>query len=404
MKKIYELKNKRKTLLDEATAATDSGNLELYNTKMTEVTNLNAQIDALEALEKEEARYGQVDPITDPGILATIPKPENPQAYHTAFCAALRNKATMADIKNDAQYAPLLNALTETGGTPAGSDGGFFVPEDVVTTINSVRRYGQDLSAYFNVVPVTALKGSRVYDTHPTAGFTALDEMDEIPNDDQPKFTKLTYTVKDYALFLPVSNDLLNDETANLLAYLSLWLGKKAVLTKDKVILDTLKTLPVERIEAAEAISALKTILNTKLDVEISLNSIILTNQDGFDYLANLTDTTGRPMLQPDPTNATVYRFSGRDVVVVSNRQLPSKKITTAGNTKGDYYPVYVGSGTDFMTLFIRKELEISMTTEGGKSWGTNSTELRAIMRMDKMVTDTEAMVACEIFIPAEVA
>ena len=46
--------------------------------------------------------------------------------------------------------------------------------------------------------------------------------MAEIPQDDKPAFRKIAYKVEDYALILPVSNDLLRDTDEALLAYISL--------------------------------------------------------------------------------------------------------------------------------------------------------------------------------------
>ena len=45
-------------------------------------------------------------------------------------------------------------------------------------------------------------------------------------------FRKIAYKVEDYALILPVSNDLLRDTDEALLAYISRWLAKKQVITE----------------------------------------------------------------------------------------------------------------------------------------------------------------------------
>jgi hypothetical protein len=43
MKKLYELKNQRATLLTDAEKALNDKDMDLYNTKMAEVKNINTQ-------------------------------------------------------------------------------------------------------------------------------------------------------------------------------------------------------------------------------------------------------------------------------------------------------------------------------------------------------------------------
>lgn len=54
-----------------------------------------------------------------------------------------------------------------------------------------------------------------------------------------------------------------------------------------------------------DALAAIKKVLNVELDPAISVLSTIIVNQDGFNYLDALKDDNGRPLLMPDPTNAT---------------------------------------------------------------------------------------------------
>ncbi len=58
-------------------------------------------------------------------------------------------------------YAPLTKALTETGGTPEGSDGGFLVPQDFDNMIHEYEKEYLDLSQFFTVEAVRTLTGWR---------------------------------------------------------------------------------------------------------------------------------------------------------------------------------------------------------------------------------------------------
>ena len=130
--------------------------------------------------------------------------------------------------------------------------------------------------------------------------------------------------------------------------------------------------------------SAIKTILNKTLDPAISLSAVILTNQSGFDALDQLVDEMGRGLLQPDPTNATLYKMFGRRVVAVSDAQLPNT------SNKPEFF---IGDFKEFATLFRRDGFEVASTDIGGNAWATDSTEVRGIARLAVSKFDTGAAV-----------
>ena len=173
---------------------------------------------------------------------------------------------------------------------------------------------------------------------------------------------------------MPVSNDLLSDTDQNLLAYLSRWLGKKAVITENKLLLTLLTALDgaAASITESGALKAIKKLVNTTLDPIFGVSASFLTNQSGFNFLDSLEDSNGRPLLQINPADRTQYMVGGRAVHVVSDAVLPNK--TTA--------PLYVGDFKSFGTLFRRQAMEIASTNIGGSAWNTNSPEGRAIPRL----------------------
>ena len=85
--------------------------------------------------------------------------------YARAFAAALRRgDRPRRDGVND-QNRILYDALTIAGGSPAGEDGGYLVPEDMDTSIREQMRAMQPLSAFVNVETVGSNTGWRVVDT-----------------------------------------------------------------------------------------------------------------------------------------------------------------------------------------------------------------------------------------------
>ena len=121
----------------------------------------------------------------------------------------------------------------------------------------------------------------------------------------------------------------------------------------------------------------------------------LITNQDGFNYLDGLADTTGRPLLQPDPATGAPMLFGSRRIAVCSNAILPTRE------SSGSYYPLYIGDGRQYTTLFQRAPMELASTDVGGDAWKSYSTEVRGIVRLGTGVFAAGAMCKREIFIGA---
>lgn len=307
--------------------------------------------------------------------------------YARAFASAIRTGTRPNRPMTDETHKVLYDALTIGGGSTPGEDGGFLVPEDIDHAIRERRRSLSPLSELFTVETTSANSGWRVMDKAPTKGMTALTSeipAGGIPTDDQPEFVKVPYSLTTYSLILPVSNELASDEVANMFGYVSKWFSRKHVITENLLLKTALEKLPAIALNAADPLAALKSILNKSFDPEIGQNAVILTNQDGFDLLDQMKDSTGRPMLQPDPTSPTNSLFKGRRVKMVANSLLPST---------GDVAPLYVGDFTQYATLFIRQHLELASTDIGGNAFRTNSIEVRGISRMGVSMFDTEAAV-----------
>ena len=309
--------------------------------------------------------------------------------YARAFCYAIRNGISPRKGRADERCKILYDAMTEGGGDPAGEDGGFLVPVDIDNTIHELRRELNPLAELFSTETVTAPTGWRVIDTAPSSAMPSIDEMGTVANNsDQPLFGNVTYALTKYGLRIPISNELMNDEAANLMAYLGRWFAKKLILTENSLLITALGT-PSTALTSAniEADAAIKTILNKTLDPAISRSAVILTNQTGFDALDQLVDLNGRGLLQPDPTNATQMKMFGRRVVAVSDAQLPNLSTNS-------YAPFYIGDMKEFATLFSKDGFEVASTDIGGDAWAKDSTEVRGIARLCVSKFDTAAVVA----------
>lgn len=391
-KRLLDLQAKAKPIVDRMKEADKANDQTAFDAAQAELAPISAEIARVKALMQAEENATPEPQNLAPAQGAAGAPVNSSECIH-AFCECVRAGAT-GDRTRYLQNADIVHRAVKnegmTEGTPA--DGGLIVPSDIQTMIREQMRALNPLSELFTVETVSTNTGSRVRDTAPTNGFTKVAEMGTISKDDKPAFAKVEFTVEDYALIVPVSNDLLSDTDQNLLAYLSRWLGKKAVITENKLLLTLLTALDgaAASITESGALKTIKKLVNTSLDPIFGVSASFLTNQSGFNFLDSLEDGNGRPLLQVNPADRTQYMVGGRAVHVVSDAVLPNK--TTA--------PLYVGDFKSFGTLFRRQAMEIASTNVGGNAWNTNSTEVRAITRLAVAKFDDKAVAAGKITLP----
>lgn len=362
---------------------------------MEEVRALRKQIQMLEELEAAERREAE----------AAMPagerreKAELEADYKRIFLKAIRRKALSADeISVANEYRRQIFAVLHEGGVTTDPDGNasLIVPQDVQTRINEIMRELPDLSRYVRVEQVGTLSGSRVLEKDATmTPLAVIDEYGQLQETDKPQFVSVAYALKKRGGFLPITNELLADSDQNILAYVTNWIAKKVVVTRNSLISALLGGLTAQ---ALENLDAIKRVLNVTLDPAISRNAVIITNQDGYNWLDTQKDSMGRYLLADDITQPGRKLLFGRPVVVVSNRYLPSREDTTAGKT---FAPIYIGDGQQFAVWFTRGVYELASTNIGGEAWRRDSTELRVITRDDLKTWDTAAMVKGELDVTA---
>jgi len=265
-----------------------------------------------------------------------------------------------------------------------GEDGGYIIPEDIQTKINKLRQSDDDLKQYVNVIPVSTNKGARTLERRaehtPFAPLSEYGDPNAMEEIDSPKFDRVPYAIEDYAGFLPVYNSILDDSDQALENYLIQWIAKKGKATDNHFILKVLDGFEKTTLDDHTGI---KTTLNVELDPAFLPTTRIYTNQDGFNYLDQLEDGNGRPLLQPDPTSPTKKLLHGYPVVVFSNKTIA---------TENNLAPFIIGDLKEAVNYWDRQQISIDMTKVGGDAWRSNTTEFRAIMRLDTGEWDSEAV------------
>ena len=383
---MRELQAKLAQAEQNARLAIGEGRVQDAEKAMEEVRALRKQIDFLKELEAQEKQE----------IEASLPKGERKdkaeleQQYTKAFVKAIRRRELTADEIDvvNSYRRHVLNVMHEGGVADPDGDSSLIVPQDIQTRINTIMRELNDLSQYIRVETVNTLSGSRVLEKDETmTPLQVVDEYAEIPELDNPKFVPVTYQLKKRAGYLPLTNELLRDSDQNILNYVTNWIGRKVVVTRNSLIAAQLNALPDNVVADLDGI---KRILNVELDPAISQNAVIITNQDGYNWLDTQKDNQGRYLVTIDVTQPGRRLLLGRPIVVVSNRYLPSREDTSAGKT---YAPIFIGQGDQYAVWFTRGTYELASTREGGQAWRRDSTELRVITRDDLKVWDEAAMV-----------
>ncbi|PFZ03935.1 phage major capsid protein [Bacillus wiedmannii] len=381
-----ELRQKVADLKAKAEEFNNSGKYEDAKAKIEEAKNAKNELDNYLAMNQIQVP----DPVNSQAVALPPASVKNEDtSYKEVFMKALRGQALNHDeISVMQEYKA---SLSEN----SGKDGGYIVPEDITTTINQLKQTVDSLEQYVSVQPVSTNKGSRTLEKRAASTpFAPLSEygnpnaMQEIAS---PQFDRLSYAIEDYAGFLPVPNDLLDDTDQALESYLRQWIAKKSIATRNYLILQEVNKLTKVDFKDYKGI---KTALNVTLDPAFSAVANIVTNQDGFNYLDQIEDKDGRPLLQPDPTNPTRKLLSGKPVIVLSNKTIATDKDGKA--------PFIVGDLKEAIVLWDRKQLSIDMTKEGGNAWRSNTSEFRAIEREDVTLWDTEAVVYGQITVVAK--
>lgn len=312
--------------------------------------------------------------------------------YRSAFLTGLRRRSISSEERSIIEEYNKRAVMH--GGDATGQDDGdsnLVVPQDIQTRINEVMRTLNDLSVYISVEEVSTRAGRRTLEKDDDmTPLPVVEEYGETGETDNPKFIGVPYALLKRAGILPLTNELLADSDQNLIRYVTRWIGKKVVVTRNTLITTLLATMTKTDLADFDAI---KRVLNVDLDPAISLTAVLLTNQDGYNWLDEQKDANGRYLLQDDITQPGRKLFKGRPVAVAANRYLPS---VVGATTKA---PLVIGNLKELAVLFTRGRYELASTKVGGNAWRRDTTEMRVITRDDCRMWDDGAAVYGELTI-----
>lgn len=379
-KKLLELLdkiNEKKQLIKNLV---DNGKLEEARQEKEELVNLQQQFDLLKDLEDDDYTNIQRQTATGTALLAGEPKNSIKE-----FADAARNGFRVT------------NSMSE--GTPA--DGGYTVPEDIQTRINTYREATRSLIDLVDVETVTTNKGSRTFKKRSQqTGFQKVGEGGKIQAKTTPQFERVDYEIEKYAGYFPVTNELLADSDTAITNVLTEWIGNESRVTRNNIILSVIKEKETTELTSLDDI---KKALNITLGAAFKATSKIITNDDGLQYLDTLKDSDGKYLLQPNPANPMQLRIcAGSTIVpieVIPNSEMPSDT-KTAQKRK---IPFIIGDLKEGIKFFDRQQLSIvssNIAVAGNlNAFEEDLTMFRAIEREDCKTKDDEAFVNGQITI-----
>lgn len=280
-------------------------------------------------------------------------------------------------------------------GTPA--DGGYTVPEDIQTRINEYRDAKFSLIQLVDVENVTTNKGARTFKKRAQqTGFQKVSEGGKIQAGTTPQFERIEYSIDKYAGYFPVANELLADTDANIVGVLTQWIGDESRVTRNKIILEVLKTGTKKAIASVDDI---KEQLNVTLGQAFKSTSAIITNDDGLQWLDTLKDSDGDYLLQPNPANPMEMRLcAGATTVPV--KVIPNADFPT-DTTSGTKIPMIIGDLKEAVKFFDRNQMSIMSSNIAAigdlNAFEEDLTLWRAIEREDCVMKDKAAFVYGEI-------
>lgn len=327
--KLRDLIKKKNALAEEARALLADGKVDEAKAKTNEINELNAKIQAIVDLE-EAVEAGNVEGYDEKTVEAKAKTPEN------------KTKATASALRSTIK-ALMGKKLTEVEAalvTPSGTNGeGYLLPEDVKTKIHELVRSYKSFRPLLGKISTTDMAGS-----FPIEDFETVSELvdftdngDDIAEADDISFRNIPWSLKQKGAFIVLGNTLLQKTDNDLIDYVARVFAKKAVITENKMAIAALKLN--KTVKPVAEVSDLRSLYNKEISESVKYGAVLVTNQDGFDFLDGEEDLNGRPLLQPWPTDPTKKSYKGMPIEVFDNALLP-----TVGESPAAKVPFFMGN------------------------------------------------------------
>ena len=192
----------------------------------------------------------------------------------------------------------------------SNTDGGYTVPEDIMTRIERYRDAKASLRNLVRVVSVTTKSGARTFKKRSTVtGFAKVLENGKFAKKNTPQFERLAYSIDKYGGYFVLSDEVIEDSDENLVNMVVELIGDESRVTDNVEILAAIKekkSTPTNLVD----MDGIKNALNVTLGQAFKPTSKIITNDNGLQWLDTLYDANGRPLLSPSPADPMQMRLA----------------------------------------------------------------------------------------------
>lgn len=372
---IAELREKIEGLTTEIRSLKDENKFDEAEAKLAEMRSLKKELKIQEALDEEEREQ--------------LERKKNEKRNDD-------KEVKTRESSKDLEYRALVKAmigkpLTEeerksiTDGN-FNSNTGAIIPSQFINKVDLYRSGKKSLKSYCDVIPVTSDNG-KMPATYLDEELADLEEDTDMV-ESMINMSEIEFKVSDKGMLKKVGNNLLSDSPVNFIdGILAPSFATASVNRENKDIMSVVNTnskvVTVEVDEKVEDVIA-KTI--SKTDDNIAAGLVIVTNEEGYSYIDNLRDASGRKSDDVSYINGTLH-FKSKEVIKISNSRLP--QLTELKTML--FYVVNLRT----VKFFDRKQIEIAKSTEAG--FKANKTYVRAVERYDVKANPEEKIKASKI-------
>ena len=281
-------------------------------------------------------------------------------AEETGEAAPIDNGVKPIEDKKDSTHE-FANAVRskfrnayDGGAEGTGEKGGYTVPQDIQTRIEKYKETQDRLETLVTVENVEAPTGARTYQKRSQhTGFLTVAEAAKVQKKDGPQFERVEYAVEKRSGYLPVTNELLEDSDANIATTMVEWLGDEDIATVNSLILTAAKSIGTAT--DLKNLDGIKKAINVTLGAAFAGSTVIVTNDDGLQYLDTMKDTNGRYILSPSVQDQMQM------VVAVGARKIPLKVVSNDTlATTTNKVPFLIGSWKDAIKVFKYKGFQVT--------------------------------------------
>lgn len=376
MKLSEELLNKIKAKKTEVSDALRANDLAKAEAGKKELDDLQKEYEMALEIEAEDVTNALPDPA--PSKL----NPVNPEAQ----------KDSTAEFANMARHG-FTNMMTE--GTKAS--GGYTVPDDIQTRIETYRDATFSLRKLVSVENVTTQKGERTFKKRKKrTGLIKTGEAEAAQKLADISFERQSYNIEKYTGFIAVTEELLDDSDANLTETIVQDIGEEARVTDNVEILAILDANQ-EQVKEVTSYYDLLPVVITGLGSTFANSSTLVVNDTGAAWLYGLKDGNGRPLVTPDVTaaakNVVAFGPYRLRVEIVPNKDMPN---AADGST-----PIYVGDFKEAAKIFDRKQIVIKKSDTASigdlNAFAEDLQLFKPVVRTDYVIRDKEAYRRCKV-------